>query len=295
MPWADLTDVRLYYELLGEGEPLLLVPGLGSTCRTWDPIAPELAREYSLIMPDNRDVGKSVSKRKPKTLSNFASDLVELLDRLQVERAHVLGISLGGVIAQQLAVEHPDRINRLILMSTSHRFGPYLRDMSALLGRCLYKMPYALFQRTIELLGTAPSYYDAHIEEVEQKIEVVRQDHAPRGAVVTQLRCLAVSEIDAPYYRITAPTMVISGEYDALIPNCYAKRMADDMPGSQFHVLRGCGHNPVTEMPELTLRLVTEFLHRQESLIGSDGDEKFEAFGNRFPNDGVSMIEWEGQ
>lgn len=264
MPWANLTDVRLYYELLGNGEPLLLIPGLGANCRMWDVVAPDLAEHFSLILPDNRDVGKSIGKRKPRTLSDFAADLVELLDRLQVERAHVVGISLGGVIAQRLAVEHPGRIDRLVLISTAHRFGPYLRDISAMLGRCLYKMPYALFQRTVELLGTAPAYYDRHIDEVEQKIETVSNEHAPRGAVTTQLRCLAVSEIDEPSYRITVPTLVLSGEYDALVPNCYSKRMADEIPGSEFHVLEGCGHNPVTEAPDVTLPMIIEFLQRKE-------------------------------
>jgi 3-oxoadipate enol-lactonase len=303
MPWADLTDVRAYYELLGEGEPLLMIPGLGSTCRLWDPVAPELAQSFSLILPDNRDVGKSRGKRKPRTLSDFTADLVELLDELQVERAHVVGISLGGVIAQTLAVEHPDRVNRLVLMSTAHRFGPYLRDISKLLGRCLYKMPYALFQRTMELLGTAPAYYDSHIDEVEQKIEVVKQDHAPRSAVVTQLRCLAVSEVDERYYRITAPTLVVAGEYDALVPNCYAKRMADEIPGSEFHVLSGCGHNPVTEMPDVTLPLITEFLLRKEeepaesaaAVMSQEGDDDFELERNRFRDGAGSFTyDWMG-
>jgi hypothetical protein len=71
--------------------------------------------------------------------------------------------------------------------------------------------------------------------------------------------------------------------------------MADDIPGSEFHVLRGCGHSPVAEMPEVTLRLVTEFLNRQEVSIGSDSEEKFEAFGNRFPDEGVSLIGWDGE
>jgi pimeloyl-ACP methyl ester carboxylesterase len=284
MPWADLSDVRAYYELLGEGAPLLMIPGLGSTCRLWDPIAPDLAEQFSLILPDNRDVGKSVGKRRPRSLSDLTSDLIELLDKLQVDRAHVVGISLGGVIAQNLAVQHPGRIHRLILISTAHRYGPYLRDISALLGRCLYKMPYALFQRTIELLGTAPAYYDEHIDEVEQKIESVRREHASRRAVVTQLRCLACSEINKSHYRITAPTLVLSGEYDALVPNCYARRMADEIVGSEFRVLPGCGHNPVTEMPAVTLPLITEFLNRPDTeepaaaqddfhLIGTDVDQ----------------------
>ena len=269
MPWADLTDVRLYYELLGNGEPVLLIPGLGANCRMWDPVAPELAAHFSLILPDNRNVGKSVGKRKPHALSDFAADLVELLDELQIERAHVIGISLGGVIAQRLAVEHPGRIDRLVLISTAHRFGPYLRDVSALLGRCLYRMPYTLFQRTVELLGTAPAYYDSHIDEVEQKIETLGGDHAPRGAVLTQLRCLAVSEIDEPDFRIAAPTMVMCGEYDALVPNCYAKRMADEIPGSEFHVLPGCGHNPLTEDPGMAVPMIVEFLQRKPHALFS--------------------------
>src|SRR5712671_2517731 len=262
MPWADLADVRSYYELLGEGDCVLMIPGLGATCRSWDPIAPDLAQHFSLILPDNRDVGKSVGKRKPHSLSDFAADLVDLLDRLQVERTHVVGISLGGVIAQQFAIQHPSRVDRLILISTAHRFGPYLRDITGLLGRCLYRMPYARFQRTIELLGTAPAYYDQHIEEIEQKIELVRHDHAPRGAVATQLRCLAVSEVGPADYKIVAPTLVLAGEYDAMVPNCYAKAMADSIPGSEFRILAGCGHNPVTERPEEALPLITEFLKR---------------------------------
>src|ERR1700712_3007802 len=158
MPWANLTDARLYYELLGSGDPVLLIPGLGATCRMWDAVAPELAGHFSLILPDNRDVGKSVGKRKPHTLSDFSADLIELLDRLQIERAHVVGISLGGVIAQRLAVEHPGRVDRLVLISTAHRFGPYLRDISGLLGRCLYRMLYARFQCTMQLLRTLPDY-----------------------------------------------------------------------------------------------------------------------------------------
>lgn len=273
MPWADLTDVRLYYELSGDGDPLVMIPGLGSTCRLWDPIVPELSKLFTLVMPDNRDVGKSVGRRMPRTLSDLGADLIELFELLQIERAHVMGISLGGVIAQTLAIEHPSRVNRLVLMSSAHRFGPYLRDISYLLGNCLYKMPYDKFQRTVELLGTAPAYYDEHVEEVEQKIEMARKADTSRKAVVQQLQCLAVSEVQEPYYRIDAPTLIISGEYDALIPNCYAERMAAAIPGSEFHVIPDCGHNPVSEKPEAVLPLITEFLQRpQES----------DRFGNRF-------------
>src|SRR5215217_6309557 len=124
MAWAELTDCRCYYELVGEGEPLLLIPGLGGTCRLWDPVLPELARHFTLILLDNRNVGRSVSKgkRPATTLAHNASDLVELLDALQLDRTHVMGVSLGGVIAQRMAVDHASRVDRLVLVSCTDRF-----------------------------------------------------------------------------------------------------------------------------------------------------------------------------
>src|SRR2546423_1153779 len=77
MAWAELSDVRCYYELVGEGEPVLLIPGLGTTCRLWDPVAPELATSFSLILADNRNVGRSAGRRRPRSLSDLAADLVE--------------------------------------------------------------------------------------------------------------------------------------------------------------------------------------------------------------------------
>jgi len=114
MAWAELSDVRCYYELHGEGEPLLLIPGLGGTCRLWDPIAPHLANDFSLILIDNRGIGRSVPRRKLRTLADYSSDIAELLDTLQLDRAHVLGLSLGGIIAQRFAIDHPSRVDRLV-------------------------------------------------------------------------------------------------------------------------------------------------------------------------------------
>ena len=98
------------------------------------------------------------------------SDLVELLDRLQLERAHVMGISLGGVIAQRLAVDHPSRVDRLVLVSCADRFTPYLRQVASLLGHSLRRFPKEAFVRTMELLGTSPQYLDENEAIVEQRV-----------------------------------------------------------------------------------------------------------------------------
>jgi len=228
----------------------------------WDPISPELAESFTLILPDNRGVGRSTPKRPPHTLADFSADLVELLDELQLDRVHVIGISLGGVIAQRLVVDHPNRVDRLVLISTAHRFGPYLRDVARLLGQSLYRMPYIQFLRTVELLGTAPCYYDAHADEVDRKLEMARSAGVSRKAVLTQLKCLVACDAVADEFQIDAPTLVLAGEYDSLIPNCYARQMADAIPGSEFRIVEGCGHNPATESPEKVIPLITEFLSR---------------------------------
>jgi len=154
MAWAELTDVRCYYEVLGQGEPLLLVPGLGVTCRTWDLVVPELARHFTLIMVDNRGLGLSLPKRPPRSTADYSTDLLELMDYLQLDRAHVMGLSLGGIISQRFAVDHPSRVERLILVSCADRFSPYLRQTALMLRHALRRFSWEEFARAIELLGS---------------------------------------------------------------------------------------------------------------------------------------------
>ncbi|HEV8378785.1 MAG TPA: alpha/beta hydrolase [Tepidisphaeraceae bacterium] len=264
MAWAELTDCRAYYEVIGEGEPLLLIPGLGATCRLWDSIVPELAQHFTLIMLDNRGMGLSKAKKKPRTLADYSADYAELLDYLNVDQTHVLGLSLGGIAAQRLAVDHPQKIKRLILMSCADRFSPYLLRITALLGHSLRRFPRMLFLQTMELLATAPLYLDEHVDEIDRLMKAKCEDPIPKSAMATQLRCLLRSEVEPGDYRITAPTLVVAGEYDALIPSCYAKIMANKISGSQFVLLKGAGHNPMTEMPDVALPLVIRFLRDGE-------------------------------
>lgn len=265
MAWAELSDVRCYYETLGEGEPLLLIPGLGGHCRVWDPIAPHLAADFSLILIDNRGIGRSVPRRKPRTLTDYSADIVELLDELQLDRVHVLGLSLGGIIAQRFAIDHPSRIDRLVLVSCADRFSSYLVRMTQLLGHSLRRFPRRVFLQMMEVLCTAPLYLDANIVQIDQEADLRCKAGVPARAMGTQLRALLRSEVPVADYRITAPTLVVAGEHDALIPNCYAKLMADKIPGSQFVLIPGAGHNPMIEKPDTVLPLITRFLRTGEA------------------------------
>jgi pimeloyl-ACP methyl ester carboxylesterase len=264
MAWADLSDSRCYYEVLGQGDPLLLVPGLGVTCRTWDAVVPELSRHFTLILTDNRGLGMSQSKRQPSSLADYSSDLLELLDFLQVDRTHVLGLSLGGIISQRFAIDHGPRLDRLVLVSCAARFSPFLRQTAHILRHALRRFPWEVFLRSIELLGTSPQFMDDNEELIETQLRAKCNVKMDRKAVVAQLRCLACSEVAVEDYRITAPTLVVAGQDDRLIPSCYARKMADTIPRSQFIELPQCGHNPFQEVPEVVLPRIIEFLRQRE-------------------------------
>jgi pimeloyl-ACP methyl ester carboxylesterase len=264
MSVIDLSDVRCYFEQAGSGPPLLLIPGLGRTCQMWEQVVSELSESFSLIMPDNRGMGRSVSKRAPRSLADLAVDLIELLDALQLDRAHVLGISLGGMIAQWLAVEHPARVGKLVLVSTAHRFAPYLREMGMLIGHALRYFPRAVFDRTVEVLGSSPAFIDANPNGVAERVGAQEQARLGRSTIARQLMCLAASDGAQIDYRIEAPTLVMVGDQDALIPPTYGREIAQAIPRSEFLTLPGCGHNPFTEAPEAAVPAIVEFLNRRD-------------------------------
>jgi 3-oxoadipate enol-lactonase len=264
MAWAELSDVRCYYELLGEGPPLVLIPGLGGHCRVWDSITPELAKHFTLVLIDNRGLGRSRARRKPRTLADYSTDIAELLDELQLDRAHVLGLSLGGIIAQRFAIDHPSRVDRLVLVSCTDKFSAYLLRITSLLGHSLRRFPRRVFVQMMEVLCTAPLYLDANTNLIEQEEEERVQAGVPARAMGTQLRALLRSEIKDADYHIMNPTLVVAGEHDALIPNCYARLMADKIPNSRFVLVPGAGHNPMSEVPETVLPLITRFLQTGE-------------------------------
>ena len=264
MAWAELSDVRCYYETLGEGEPLLLIPGLGGNCRVWDPVAPLLAADFSVILIDNRGIGRSQPKRKVRTLADYSADLAELLDRLQLDRAHVLGLSLGGIIAQRFAIDHPSRVDRLVLVSCTDRFSAYLLRITQLLGHSLRRFPRRMFLQMMELLCTAPLYLDANVHAIDREADARCKTGVPARAMGAQLRALLRSEVEPSDYRIVAPTLVVAGEHDHLIPHCYARIMADKIPGSRFVLVPGAGHNPMVERPDVVLPLIARFLRTGE-------------------------------
>jgi pimeloyl-ACP methyl ester carboxylesterase len=144
--------------------------------------------------------------------------------------------------------------------------------MAMLLAQGLRHFKKQSFVRMMELLATSPEFHDAHPDIVEQRVQAKCASRVSRGAIGTQLRCLARSEVKPEDYHITAPTLVLAGEYDPIIPGCYAQRMADMIPGAEFRLFEGAGHNPIVDEPEMIVPLIEQFVYgdREQSQKGNE-------------------------
>jgi 3-oxoadipate enol-lactonase len=189
-------------------------------------------------------------------LHHYAADLIELLDHLQVQRAHVIGMSFGGMIAQWLAIEHPSRVGRLVLVSTAHQLTPYLGELAQLLGHAVYLLPRQLFERLLTLLTTSPLALRPDAANTDSRMK----DEVAASEIVRQLRCITRSIPTDNDYRIQAQTLVLAGEFDALIPSCFGRTMASMIPDSRFLLIHGAGHNVLRDAPLQTADVIRQFL-----------------------------------
>ncbi len=150
---VPVNDINMYYEIHGEGEPLLLIEGLGYSSWMWYKQIPELSKEYRVIVYDNRGVGRSDKPDSEYTIELMADDAAALLTVLGVESAHVLGVSMGGYIAQELALRHPEKVRSLILAGTNKGEGNSLNKNSSLLNG--YLKLWGLLPGMLEISGKA--------------------------------------------------------------------------------------------------------------------------------------------
>lgn len=255
----------LYYELHGEGPALVLVMGIGYDSSLWTLAqVPALSTQFRVVLVDNRDAGRSSKASHPYTIADMADDLYGLLDALGIARTHMLGLSMGGMIAQEFALRHANRLDRLVLAgcgaaparsavdpiqiwswlkandATGKVFGG--QQFASLFSTAFLRNQAAVLE-TAALLASNPYQMDAEAYG--------RQADA-------YLQFDALDRLGA----ITAPTLVLVGEQDLLTPPWIAREVADAIPGARFEVIRGDGasHVAAIERADDFNRLVSDFL-----------------------------------
>lgn len=259
MPTVRVNDVKLYYETYGQGEALLLIAGIGYGTWLWAKQIPELSQYFSVIAFDNRGVGRSDKPDSEYTVSLLASDAYELLRALGVQRAHILGISLGGFIAQQLALDHPEIANKLILCSTSHG-GP---NMILPKGEVLQFMAFGAgkdtFQRGLEL-AFSPEYRAQHPDEIAKITERMRRNPQPRYAYLRQFMAPLTFNSEPYLDKLTMPVLVMAGEADQVVPVENSRVLAQKLPNARLVTFPNAGHLFIVERADEVNRIIIDFL-----------------------------------
>ena len=262
MPLTDAPGFRMYYEEHGDGFPLLLINGLGSDHLEWLHQLPSFSGRFRVIAFDNRGTGKSAVPPGPYTTAQMADDAAALLRFLGIGRAHVLGVSLGGMIAQEVALRHPDRVDGLVLGCTgpggtlSVRPSPEAMAVFALAGG---DDPEADLRRMIPFLYTDACCRDRP-EEIEGFIRRRLGNPTPPEGYAAQLAAAVTHDASARLERIRARTLVITGDADRLVDRENSVRIAGRIPGAKLVVLPGAPHRLFAENPEAFNREVLSFL-----------------------------------
>jgi 3-oxoadipate enol-lactonase len=246
----------------GDGAPLLLVPGLGARSSVFDPLLPALRARHRVITFDPRGLGES-GIGGDVTLANMALDTVAVLDVAGVASAAVFGASMGGLIAQHLVVDHPQRVQRLMLAATApgggHGRAANPADSAALLGKGA-RTPEDAYRLACTVLYS-PQFQRTHAAFIEEQIaERARHPVRPR---VFSAQYLAMSQVDDSFTRlagVTAPTLVLHGIDDVVTPYENARILAQQIPGATLRPFDGCGHLFFHERPAETARVIEEFL-----------------------------------
>lgn len=264
------NGIAQYYRRIGGGSPLVLIHALGLTHELWKPQLAPLASAYDVITYDLRGHGETDVPPGPYTLADFAEDLAGLLDALGIEQAHLVGISLGGMIAQEFALTWPDRVRSLVLADTASEYPPDARRQFIERARIAEERGMApLIVPTLERWFT-PEFRRDHPDEVARIRDLLASAH-PTGYAAS---CWAIARADLTerLVNITAPTLVLVGSEDHLTTPEMALQIHEHIPGSRFLVIPGAAHLTNVARPEEFNRAIFSIAQPEQVGDEADGD-----------------------
>lgn len=261
------NGIELYYEIHGEGEPVVLLEGLGYSSWMWYKQVDVLSKHFKVIIFDNRGVGGSDKPDEEYSIELFADDTAELLAALNINKANILGVSMGGFIAQQFAIKYPEMVNKLILCSTS--FG----------GTNSIPIP----EETLNLMFKGGGKYDS-IEDIKEVIETaLNKDNVeknndvlnkiieekiktpqPKYAYQRQLMAGASFNAEEKVNKIKAETLIMAGKKDRVVPYENTLLLNERIPNSRVEIIENGGHVFFMEESEISNKLIIDFLMCQD-------------------------------
>ncbi|MEX0784158.1 MAG: alpha/beta hydrolase [Dehalococcoidia bacterium] len=261
MPTAPIRDILTYYEEAGSGDPLILIMGITGDLQGWALQVPSLSKHFRVITFDNRGAGRTSAPDRPYTIAGMAEDVAALMDSLGIAKAHVLGYSMGGYIAQSLALAHPEKIDRLILLSTAPDVDGYGRAVV----RSLMDVRRSNLSREQFVRVMAPWLYSPDLLDDPARLQrsilngvnnpYAQQDHA----FLRQAAAILEWDIAGRHGDIKQQTLVACGTEDILVPPRNSERLLQAVPNATLKLLSG-GHVGMIEYANEYNAAFVEFL-----------------------------------
>lgn len=264
MPHAEVNGQSLYYEVHGEGEPLLCIAGLGADIVSWALQLEDWAKHFRVVVFDNRDVGRSSYAEGDYELVDMAADTLGLADHLELDSFHLIGVSMGGAIAQELALGWPDRVRTLTLCVTWAGSGKFGREFSRLWARQVERAPLEEHVDNILHLCLSEAFYEDD-EGVKKLRQMTLENPHPQSTegFVRQLESTGRHETRQRLGDLDLPVHVIGAERDVLVPVWKSREIAALVPGAKLTVVEGGAHALNLECAEEFGALVLDFLREQ--------------------------------
>ena len=275
MPFVQLKNVKLKYYTIGEGKPVVFIAGFGVDHRTWVPQITFFQDKNKVIVFDNRGIGESTGSPEPYTITMMAEDVICLLDHLKIKKTHVVGSSMGGMIAQELAINHPERVNKLVLSSTTAKADKTVREtilkgfeemIEGKIDNIVEVNPRRiLFEKAFNYILQL-TFSEKFIRENKQLIESFIRDYLSKKnyveTLLKQSRAIAKHNTTKRLEKIKAPTLVITGTRDEFISPENSEYLFKHIPNATLVKIvggtHGMHHERAEEFNEHVLRFFEE-------------------------------------
>jgi len=262
MPTVKVNDISMYYEVYGEGEPLVLINGAGSSIEMLYRLIPIYSHDYRLVLFDNRGVGQTDNPDEPYTTQLMADDLAGLLDAIGIDSAHVHGTSMGGMIAQEFALRYPDTVSSLILAVTHcggpHSIVPQSDDMAQ-----MYKLPPKAAAEAMLRLCITEDFISERPDFFQRLLAFTIEHPFVQSSLQKHAQAVARHNTYDRLPGITAPTLILAGDADRIriVPVDNSKILETRIPNAELVIFKNAGHMLV-EVGDEPHRVAMDFLKR---------------------------------
>ena len=255
----------LWYERRGSGEPFLLITGFGISGAVFEPVLDRYAERFSCIVFDNRGSGRSQAPLRPTSMPELAADTVGLLDELGIASAHVYGVSMGGMIAQEVALRFPERVRGLVLGCTSpggpRSVRPTVRELRVVAAAAA-SAPRSPVDGTLAAVLFSERFRRDEPERARFLLEHFRRHLPAAQGVAAQLLASVFHDTVSRLDQVQAPTLVLHGERDVMAPLDNARMLAERIPNAELAIVPGAGHAYALERPDVSFDLFASWYAR---------------------------------